>query len=409
MRRNFIDKGVALFFLTALLIGCQQKKSSDTAGTVHAQHADVPMDSSLQALLKPANERVVADIPVIHADTSAQVFTVEIPGSVTYDARNNTSLSSRVGGRIERLFVKYNYQPVRRGQLIMEIYSPDLVSAQRELLLLRQGSGSDSSLYDKAVSKLRFLGLTQRQINGILKTGQPDYSVPIYSPADGYILEKAAAPAPATPAPAETGADAGMGGMGGGNGMNASSGTGSSSNSAAPSPIMLREGQYVTAGQGLFTIYTNNALIAEFSVSPDIAPFVKTGMAISYQSAGDPANSYTGTIGLIEPTYRAGENFTSIRVYGATTALQVGELLTGKISVGMPEGWWVPKQAVVKLGNRSVVFKKQEGVFVPMEVQSGAAANGMIQILDDISSWSIAANAHYLVDSESFIIPQNDN
>jgi hypothetical protein len=67
----------------------------------------------------------------------------------------------------------------------------------------------------------------------------------------------------------------------------------------------------------------------------------------------------------------------------------------------------VPKKAVWQSGIESIVFKKENGVFVPENVKTGAMLDGKIQLLDDIRNWEIASNAYYLVDSESFIRPQN--
>ncbi|MDX3916869.1 MAG: efflux RND transporter periplasmic adaptor subunit [Pseudosphingobacterium sp.] len=408
MRKNFINKRIVLFCLTALIIGCRQGKPDQVPSKGHEQHGESPVDTSLQSLLKPVNEQIKASISTTKADSGIQVLMVEVPGKVTLDTRNNTSISARVGGRIEKLYIKYNYQPVRRGQLIMQIYSPELVSAQRELLLLKGNKVTNEQLYNKATNKLRFLGLTQQQINSILQKGQPDYRVSIYSPADGYILEKGTSPAPVTAVAPAPSTDGGMGGMSGGNSMSPGSAT-STPTTVTTTPLILREGQYVSVGQGLFNIYTNRDLIAEFSIAPQLASMVKLNARILYNSTANPDKSYLDKIELLEPTYRAGENFTLARVYGATTNLRVGELLRGKIPTTIASGWWLPKQAVLKLGGRSIVFKKQGSVFVPTEVKSGVTVNGQVQVLDNISHWSVAENAYYLVDSESFIITQKDS
>ncbi|MFC0321202.1 MULTISPECIES: efflux RND transporter periplasmic adaptor subunit [Olivibacter] len=408
MRKNFINKRIVLFYLTALIISCRQEKPDQVPSKGHEQHGKSPVDASLQSLLKPVNEQIKTSISTTKADSGIQVLMVEVPGKVTLDTRNNTSISSRVGGRIEKLYIKYNYQPVRRGQLIMQIYSPELVSAQRELLLLKGNKMTNEQLYNKAINKLRFLGLTQQQINSILQKGQPDYRVSIYSPADGYILEKGTSPAPVTAAALAPSIDGGMEGMSRGNSMSLGNAT-STPTTATTTPLILREGQYISVGQGLFNIYTNRDLIAEFSIAPQLATMVKLNARILYNSTANPGKSYLDRVELLEPTYRAGENFTLARVYGATTNLRVGELLRGKIPTTITSGWWLPKQAVLKLGSRSIVFKKQGSVFVPTEVKSGVTVNGQVQILNNIGEWSVAENAYYLVDSESFIITQKDS
>ena len=70
-------------------------------------------------------------------------------------------------------------------------------------------------------------------------------------------------------------------------------------------------------------------------------------------------------------------------------------------------GWWLPAEAVWKLGNKAVVFQRESGVFVAREVQAGTAVEGMVNIHSNITGWQVAANAAYLVDSESFIKTNN--
>src|SRR5690606_24751315 len=150
---------------------------------------EMTIDSSIASLAKPVNTQVVSTIPAISPETGTRIFSVEVKGQITYDTRNQTSVSSRVSGRIEKLYIKYNYQPVRKGQVIMEIYSPDLAAAQRELLYIAR-SGNDENMLSRAKQRLSLLGMQPAQIDQVLKTGKVLYRVPVYSTASGYILEK---------------------------------------------------------------------------------------------------------------------------------------------------------------------------------------------------------------------------
>jgi multidrug efflux pump subunit AcrA (membrane-fusion protein) len=358
------------------------------------------VDTSFNALLKPVNAQVIADIPLINAESGMRIFSAQAQGVVTYDSRSQVSLSSRVGGRIEKLLIKYNYQPVRKGQLVMEVYSPDLASAQRELLMLGNDEGSRDLLL-KAKQRLLLLGVTPGQIEDILKSGNILYKVPVYSPANGYILEQSASlPQAGAAMTAPSGSDgAAMDEM-----------AGSSAASAAPtrplaavSPVLLRAGQYVTAGQTLFTIYTSQGLIAEFALSPAISSQIKTGQKLLFYAGNDKETMASGQIGLIQPVLRSGENFTLARVYIPGKKLTPGQLLTASIPIVFQKGLWLDKKAVWQSGNKSIVFKRQGKVLVPMQIKAGAVVDGMVQILSDIKDWKVASNASYLIDSESFI------
>ncbi len=358
---------------------------------------ELVVDSSIAGLTQSVNARVVAAIPAIAPAGGSRIHASEVNGVITYDTRDQVSIASRVGGRVEKLWIRYNYQPVKKGQLIMEIYSPDLAAAQQELLYVAQGDGD---MLPRAKERLQLLGMQPTQINQVLRSGKILYRVPVYSSSDGYILEKSAATSvTTTAAPASSGGD-GMSSMEGGAPVAAAAPV-----PAAPAstPVLLREGQYVSAGQSLFTIYRANTLVAAFSFPPQLASGIQKGQKLLFYLTTDNKAMQTGTIGLIEPVFRNGQNFTLARVYLGNGHFRVGQLLTASISVMYTAGWWLPKKAIWRLGNKAVVFKKEQDVYTPVEVSTGVEAGGMIQVLTDIGSWKVAANAAYLVDSESFI------
>ncbi|WJS93467.1 efflux RND transporter periplasmic adaptor subunit [Flavobacterium johnsoniae] len=442
MKKNSIAKLVGLLFVSILVLTACNKKTEHNSKPAHqhstnqeytcpmhpeviqdkpgscpicgmelvARHTpgtETAIDSSLKHLLKPVNEQVVSNISVIKADQSTKIFSMQVQGIITYDTRDQTSISSRVSGRIERLLINYNYQPVKKGQLIMEIYSPDLAAAQRELLFIYQ-SDPNNPMLQKAKDRLSLLGMQQGQIQQVLKTGKISYRIPVYSNATGYILDNTAAANASTAAPAASPqsapSDDGMGAMG----SSSSAASNSSASTPTSSAIMLREGQYVGAGQSLFTIYTNKNLIAEFAFDPSVSSQIKKGQKLVFYEPSDKQTVYTGTIGLIQPVFKEGSNFTIARIYLQDNKFQTGKLVTAAIPI-VSKGWWLPQSAVLNLGNKSIVFKKEQDVFVPREVKTKNNGDGMVLIDQDISNWNIASNAAYMIDSESFIKTASEN
>ncbi len=434
MKKNYIAKSCLFLLLVLFFAACdtlESKKTSkqvsnisqeytcpmhhqiieDKPGTCpicgmdlvprHVPGTETPIDSGLAHLLKPVNEQIVSTISTIKPEYTSKILTSGVQGTVTYDTRNQVSVASRVGGRIERLLIKYNYQPVKKGQLIMEIYSPDLAAAQRELLFIYQND-KNSEMLQRAKQRLRLLGMQENQITNILRSGKILYRIPVYSNASGYILEKSlpenalpnSAGAGTTQSPS-AGDEMGMGG--GGQASSGSSGPASSS-----SPVLLREGQYVQAGQTLFTIYNQRNLIAEFALNASLASRIKKGQKLIFHSTVDNSTLYTGTIGLINPTLNTGSSFTTARVYLKDKDLEPGQLVTAEIPL-FSRGWWLPQKSVLSLGSRSVVFKKREEVFIPMEIKTLLIAEGWVLVEGDVGDWEVAGNASFLVDSESFI------
>ncbi|WP_262713226.1 efflux RND transporter periplasmic adaptor subunit [Chitinophaga japonensis] len=365
---------------------------------------ELVLDSGIVMLTKPVNAQVIATIPAIQAETGTRIYASAVNGVITYDTRNQTSIASRVGGRVERLLIKYNYQPVRKGQLIMEVYSPDLAAAQRELLYVAHNS---NELLASAKQRLLLLGMQPAQIEQVLRTGNVLYRVPVYSNSDGYILEKSAAVPAAVPTAMPPSSAAGGDGMGSMSGGASAAPATPAPMAPAAAPVLLREGQYVSAGQSLFTIYQAKALVAEFAFPSQLAARIKRGQKLLFYPNNDENAMQSGSIGLVEPVFRNGLNFTLARVYLGDHGFQVGQLQTANVPVVYTEGWWLPRKAVWRLGNKSVVFKKEKDVYVPMAVETGVEAKDMIQVNTNIDGWKVASNAYYLVDSESFIKTNN--
>lgn len=397
MKKKSIGNICALLMIGALgLVACRNKAHTTTAAAHHTPGTETTIDSSLSRLLRPVNRQAVSSIPTFYPENSLRIVNMTAPGIITYDSRRQTNISSRVSGRIERLLVKYNYQPVKKGQLIMELYSPDLAAAQQELLFIAQND-PNSNMLEKAKQRLMLLGMQAPQIAQVVQTGKIIYRIPVYSPATGYILEKTSAPA-----------NAALTAVSAGNGMN-SMGAASPEQAITESrsalqnaPLLLREGQYVAAGQSLFTIYTAENLVAEFSFNPSLAAAIRKGRQIIMYKTGDPATSYAGSLDLIQPSFRAGDNFTTARAYVKDDRFQAGDLVAASIPI-LYKGWRVPQSATLSLGDRSVVFKKEQNAFIAKPVQVRFSAEGMTLIEDNIEGWEIAVNAAFLVDSESFI------
>jgi len=394
MRNNYIVKISICAVAVLLLAACKEK----AATAAKAGHHETPVDSSVAHLTQSVNRQVVSAIPVLTAVPGTRIYSAEINGVVIYDTRQQTSIASRVAGRIEKLLIKYNYQPVRKGQLIMEIYSPDLAAAQRELLFVAK---HNAAMLGSAKEKLLLAGMQLAQINEVLRTGKILYRIPVYSNNNGYILEKSAAtavPAPAAISAAPAAGD-GMSGMAGGGAATASK------PAAAPagSPVLLREGQYVAAGQSLFTIYQNDQLVAEFAFPPAFSAAISTGTSILFHLNENDGQMQSGKIGLIEPVFRNGENFTLARVYLVNAGFQPGQLLTANMPVVYRNSWWLPKEAVWMQGRQAFIFLKENGVFKPVQIRTGISNKEAVQVLSDLRNLPIASNAYYMVDSESFI------
>ena len=132
----------------------------------------------------------LADIQTTTVTRSLAEKTLSLSGQIVPDETRISRLTARFPGRIEQLFVNYTGQYVRRGEKLATVYSPELISAQKELfeaLKLRENS---PSLYQAARSKLRLWDLTDEQIASIEESGEPRLYFDILSPLSGTVTHR---------------------------------------------------------------------------------------------------------------------------------------------------------------------------------------------------------------------------
>lgn len=370
--------------------------------------AQAPAGEPLQNLLQSPDATVVSSQATVQPEATAPKVTLTLPGRVEYDVRRNESIAARFGGRVEKLYIRYNYQPVTKGQKLLEVYSPELVTAQQELLFILTNDAENRTLLQGARQKLRLLGLTDGQISQVIRTHKPQYQVAIYSPYTGYVVEQPAQAAPGMGALAPPPAPAAGSGMGGGSEMGqGAADAGSVPGSTMPqSALELKEGSYVAAGQTLFRVVNTEQVWGVFEPRPDELAGLRVGQAIRVLPEGSASKPIPARIDLVEPFFREGQTTGALRVHLPNPGgrLRSGILLTGSVQVAPAGGLWLPRAAVVDLGNRQVAFVRAEGAFRAVSVQTGLRSADRVQVLRGVTAQDqVAANAQFLVDSEGFV------
>jgi len=361
---------------------------------------EVEITQDLARLLRSPNQSVVSSsMKTIRGQYRSVPVSIPAHGVVMYDARRIYTVPARVGGRLEKVYLQYEGQPVRKGQRIAEVYSPELVAAQRELLFVLEADSENHAIITQAERKLALLGMTPSQIRELRNRREATYTFTIYSPHDGYLTTQPVSGGSVSPAP-----DA-MGGGAMGSGMSSSTTQVQPTQSGASQ--LLRSGDYVSAGQTLFTLVDATALRVELNVSGAWGGLVKEGTPVKLEMENQQPQS--GTVDLVQPFFDRGESFIKIRVYLKNSErLPIGQLVNAEIFLDAVEALWVPREAVLDLGLREVVFVKDRDVFQPREVSTGIRSNEMVAIRTGLASVDeIAANAQFMVDSEGFIKPVN--
>ena len=339
-------------------------------------------EAELDALLKPTNEFVMSSLAVTTIKMSEEQIEINALGNIAYDTRQVGSISSRVSGRIEKLYVRYRYQKINKGQRILDLYSPELLTAQQNLLFLLKNDEGNTSFIQAAKEKLLLLGISSQQLKQIIQSGRPSLSVAVYSNYSGHIHES----------------------INGGN-MNKTPGT-MSDISLLTEELSLKEGMYLQKGQSIFTVYNPEKAWAVLNIYAENQALVKMANAVKITPETAPDKNFRATINFIEPFYRKENKTLTARVYFDNSVLKipVGSQVSATIFGNTKEAWWLPTAAVVSLGFDKVVFKKTGAGFIAQKINTGISYKNKIQILSGISALdSVAVNAQYLMDSESFI------
>lgn len=336
-------------------------------------------DVNLTTLLKPTNSYVLTTIPVVAIEHSEEQIEVEALGTVQYDTREIGSVAARVSGRIEKLYLKYTFQDVKKGQKIMDIYSPELLTAQQNLLFLLKNDAGNATFIHAAKEKLLLLGMSNDQLQQIIRSQKPSLTVSVYSNYNGHIHDALSMNTPMLTSSAEP---------------------------VTTRDLMLKEGMYVQKGQALLSVYNPHKLWAVLNIYADKQSLVRVGNHVRIVSEASPDKDFRARIDFIEPFFKEGNKTLTARVYFENHEMNmpVGSQVEATIFDNKVNADWLPKDAVISLGLDKVVFKQFNGVFKAIKVKTGMTFNNKIQILDGLSQYdAVVANAQFLMDSESFI------
>ena len=336
----------------------------------------------LDDLLQPTDQFVVSSIPVISLRNQIKAIPVEALGTVTYDTRHINSISARVSGRIEKLYVRYRYQHIRKGERIMDIYSPELATAQQELLFLIKNDPENSGLIQAAKQKLYLLGMSEEQLSKVISSNKPASAITIYSNYSGHLHEA-------------------------GNTMPVTNNSEPKRDvSSSMEELPVKEGMYVQQGQNIFQIFNTDNIWVLLNIFPESQAIVKVGNPVKISPETNPSTSLNGQIDFIEPVYRPETKTLTARVYlkNSMGMIPIGAQVRARIFTGKELTNWLPKDAVLSLGIDKVVFLKTAGGFQAHKVETGLRYKDLIQIVSGLKETdSVAANGQYLADSESFI------
>lgn len=399
--------GIVFLFLT---VACKNDNSPQEDHSMHIsadntrKTADTAVDQTYWNTL-PANRTVISSQQVVAPTWDTMDFALTGNGYIDFDYRRNRKVSIRAGGRIEKLYVKYNYQYVRKGEKILDLYSPELNTYVEEFLFINRQS-QDTLLQNASMNKLLLLGLTRDQIKQMGQTGRADLTVPVYSPSEGYVLFKA--PEPGYGANMESGS-APSGEMT--TGMD-NDPAGNPSNATTQLPgYTLREGMYLSKGQTICWLNDFKEVWGIIALTKGTERYIRKGMPAVIQSELLPEQPIRASVQLVEQIYQRSQKFTQVRVAlnNNRGVLRQNSLITAVFPLPA-RSFVVPASSVYYLGNVSIVWVRRgitqngNNVFQARVVKTGRRTANEIEILEGLDQEEhIARDAAYLADSETII------
>lgn len=397
MRRKSTNIGaIILPILLSVFSSCQQNNEKVSEHGAHHQHTTELVQAISPTKLVLSRQATVT----LQPGSPREKFKAE--GYITIATDRNVSVAARFGGRIEKLYFKYNNQLVRQGEKIMDIYSPVLRTIQEEHLFLIK-SGANTSLIEKSKERLRLLGITDSQIIQLERNGMVAAAISVFSPANGYVFFNVPASQRSPPAENEmTQSSMSMG-------RETEKG-----NTYFPATLQIREGMYVNAGQALFNINDLQEMWALVSLPNERFQQIRKSQEVQLFHESNFSRSLKGKIILSEQTFEEGnQRFARVRIAlpNASNNLKVNSLVTAEFLLDDETGGLqVPASAVYRTGLNAYVWVKTSGrskdanTFRIRKVIAGTSNNGYVVIKGGVSpDDKIALHAGLMIDSETFL------
>ncbi len=306
--------------------------------------------SGADGLLLSPRAMALLDIRTTTAQRRTLTAEVSLPGRIAVDESLRRTISARVGGRVERLHVTTTGEPIRLGEPIAELYSPELMVMQQELLqaaqLRRQAAQAPAltatakASYQAAREALRLAGLSEQAIDAIEKHGQVNEHLTLEAPFQGVVMRRS-----------------------------------------------VSQGDYVSTGDTLFELADLSQVWAQLEAFESDLPHLSLGQTVSLSLTARPGQTLQGQVAFIEPWVDEQRRTARVRVTLANpdASLYPGMLVSGQVQSVGPPVLAIPASAPLHMGERALVYVRQAhaeaAVFVPREVRLGALAGGYYPVL----------------------------
>ncbi len=296
--------------------------------------------------------------------------TIRTVGRVDLDETRVSNVHVKTSGWIQKVFVDYTFQHVKKGDPLFTIYSPDLLATEQEYLLalkaqrilgdspFRDVAAGGKSLLEAARRRLSLWDLTDEQIHQLEQSGQPQREITFYAPGSGVVLERKVFP-----------------------------------------------NQYVTPASELYKLADHSVVWVFASIYESELPLVSVGQRATFTTEAFPGRAIQGRVNYIQPHLMEDTRTLPVRMEFPNPDVKLKPGMYGNVEIKIFLGrrLVVPDSAVFDSGTRQLVFVVTgPGRFEPRDVKLGVRTDGYTEVLQGLKPHeAIVSSATFLIDSES--------
>ena len=312
-------------------------------------------------------------VRTVKAETGSIPVDIRTVGVLNYNEKNLSSINTKFDGWIEKAYVNYVGEPVRQGQVLFEIYSPQLVTTQQEYLsaleYVQKLSGRAEpdavararSLLDATRERLRYWDISEAQIDELRRAGSITRTLKVVSPVSGVVVSK----------------------------MSDS-----------------LEGVKVAAGMNVYKIADLSTIWAAVEVYEDQIRYMQPGRQTDITVDAFPNRHWSGKVIYLDPSVNQQSRTLNAFVQISNQDEKLRPQMYANVEVHVPVvsgAVKVPEEAVLHSGERSVVIvEKSKGLFEPRAVELGALGDGYREIRKGVRAGeTVVTSSQFLIDSES--------
>jgi len=279
-------------------------------------------------------------------------------GRIAADERRVTHIHTKASGWVEKLYVDYTGQAVRRGGPVLDIYSPEIVAAQQEYLVAYRTRSAQPELVRLARQRLALLDLTDAQIARLEATGVPQTTLTIFAPHDGTVIDK-----------------------------------------------LVSAGHQVSPEMILYSIADLSRVWVLADAYEADLPLVRVGQEARVSVPSGDGEAMTGRVTFVSPVVDLATRTAPVRIEFANPhgGLRPGAFVDVELDAPLGTRLVIPRESILDSGTRKVVFvETPSGEFNPRQVRLGVGSDGLVEVLDGVTVGEhVVSGATFFIDSES--------